>query len=171
VREIEIKIRVDDLEAVRRRLLALGAKILKERYDEENTLYDWPDRRLTKSRQALRVRRINRKTFLTFKGVPEKSRRFKIRMEHETEIRNGKDFVRILQNLGFVPVFRYAKHRTVLGQGTLKICLDETVLGYFLEFEGDREKIVRLARALGYPPSAWIRQDYVELLIAAGRGG
>lgn len=169
--EIEVKVRVDDLDSVRGRLLALGAKILQERHGEENTLYDLPGRPLTARREAFRVRRVGRKTFLTFKGAPQKSRRFKIRTEHETEVRNGKAFVRILRALGFAPVFRYAKHRTVLGLGTLKVCLDETVIGPFVEFEGEREKIVRLARTLGFPQASWIRKDYVQLLLEAGRQG
>jgi adenylate cyclase class 2 len=171
VREVEVKVRVDDLDAVRGRLLALGAALLKERYHEENTLYDRRDRRLTERREALRVRRIGRKTFVTFKGAPEKSRRFKIRTEHETEVRNGKAFVRILQALGFVPLVRYAKDRTVLGKGTLKICLDKTTFGSFVEFEGEREKIVRMAKALEFPQKDWIRKDYVQLLIEAGQVG
>jgi len=163
--EIEVKVRVEDLDPVRRRLLGLGAKILKERHAEENTLYDGRDRHLTGRREALRVRKIGRKTFLTFKGAPLKSRRFKIR------ISNGKAFVKILQALGFVRVFRYTKHRTVLSLGKLKICLDETAAGRFIEIEGDREKIVRLARTLGFPQTAWIRRDYIQLLKEVGHEG
>jgi adenylate cyclase class 2 len=169
--EVEVKVRVDDLESIRRRLLAQGAKILKERHLEENTLYDWPDRRLTVRREALRVRRVNRKTTLTFKGAPEKSRRFKVRFEHETDVRNAKGLARILRALGLVAVFRYAKHRTVLGLGPVKICLDETAVGSFVELEGERQKIVRAARALGFPQAGWIRRDYIQLLVEAGYKG
>lgn len=164
MREIEVKVRVGDLAAVRARLLDLGARIDKERHHEENTLFDFRDGRLTERREALRVRRIGRKAFLTFKGPPEKSRRFKIRLELETEVRDGKAFVRILSALGFVPVFRYEKRRTVLRKKTLKICLDETAAGTFVEFEGEREKIVRMARVLGFPQKDWIKKDYVQLL-------
>jgi len=169
--EIEVKVRVDDLEPVRRRLVALGAKLLKDRHLEENTLYDWPDRRLTGRREALRVRRVGRKTFLTFKGAPEKSRRFKVRTEHETEVCNGKALVKVLQALGFAAVFRYDKRRTVLGLGHVKICLDETSVGTFVELEGEREKIVRASRALGFPQAEWIRKDYIQLLLEAGFKG
>jgi adenylate cyclase class 2 len=165
--EIEVKVRVADLKAFRERLLALGAKVWKERYHEENTLYDHRDGRLRAGREALRLRRAGRKVFLTYKGAPQKSRKFKIRTEYETEVRNGRDFVRILQALDFVPVVGYEKHRTVLRKGTLKICLDETDAGPFVEFEGEREKIARMAEALGLPKAAWIKKDYPALLAEA----
>lgn len=166
--EIEIKVRVDDLAALQARLAAMGAAVVQERHREENVLYDFRDKRLAGGRQALRLRRVGRKAFLTFKGAPEKSRRFKIRTEYETEVRNGRQLVRILQSLGLVEAVRYEKFRTVLRLGTLTICLDETRAGTFAEFEGEREKITRIARALNIPSSEWIRKSYLTLLREAG---
>jgi adenylate cyclase class 2 len=169
VREIEVKVRVPDLGPIRQRLLELGAVVGQERHHETNTLYDDRDRRLTGRREALRVRRIGRKTTLTFKGAPEKSRRFKIRPEFETNVQDRGALVKILRALGLVETVRYEKYRTVLRKGTLKICLDETAAGSFVEFEGDREKIVRMAKALGFPRKDWIKDDYVRLLAEAGK--
>jgi len=166
--ETEMKVRVADLAALRTRLLAMGAVVAQERHREENILYDFRDKRLTGKREALRVRRIGRKTFLTFKGAPEKSRRFKIRTEYETEARNGRQLIRILQALDLAETVRYEKFRTVLRQGNLKICLDETKAGNFAEFEGEREKIVRIARTLDMPQADWIRKSYLTLLREAG---
>jgi len=168
VTEIEIKIRVDDLAPLRARLLTMGASVMKERHFEENTLYDFRDRKLTERREALRVRRVGRKSFLTFKGAPQKSRRYKIRTEFETEARNGRHLVRILQSLDLIQVVHYEKYRTILRKGTLKICLDETKAGLFVEFEGDREKIARMAKALEMPSKDWIQKDYITLLKDAG---
>jgi predicted adenylyl cyclase CyaB len=167
--EIEVKVRVEDLAAVQNRLLSLGATVFKERHFEENTLYDFADRRLTGRGEALRVRKIGRKAFLTFKGTPHKSRKYKIRTEYETEARNPRDLVRLLQALGFVAVARYEKHRTELKKGTLTICLDETKIGTFVEFEGERETIARMARTLGMPKESWIKKSYPTLLREAGR--
>lgn len=167
--EIEIKVRVDDLPALRARLVALGAAVVKERHFEENTLYDFRDRRLAERREALRVRKVGRKAFLTFKGTPQKSRKFKIRTEYETEARNARDLVRILQALGFAAAARYEKYRTVLKKGTLTICLDETAVGTFVEFEGERETIARMARTLEMPKETWIQKSYLTLLREAGK--
>jgi adenylate cyclase class 2 len=168
VTEIEVKVRVEDLAALRARVLSLGAVVWKERHFEENTLYDFRDGRLAGRSEALRVRKIGRKAFLTFKGAPQKSRKFKIRTEYETEARNPRDLVRILQALGYIPTVRYEKHRTVLRKGTLEICLDETRAGTFVEFEGEREKIARMARTLDLPKKDWIRKSYIALLMEAG---
>jgi adenylate cyclase class 2 len=168
VTEIEVKVRVDDLTALRARLMTMGATVMKERHFEENTLYDFRDRRLAGRREALRVRKVGRKAYLTYKGPPQKSRKYKIRTEYETEARNARHLIRILQSLDLIPVVHYEKYRTVLRKGTLKICLDETRAGSFVEFEGEREKIARMARTLEMPKKDWIQKDYIALFKDAG---
>ena len=162
--EIEVKVRVKDPASARQAILKSGAKLEKERYPEENTLFDLPSRVLTEKRCALRLRRAGRKVFLTFKGAPQKSRRFKVREEHETEVRDEKAMRQILRGLGFVAVFRYEKSRTTFRRGRLKISLDETAAGAYLEFEGERSDIVKYARTLGFSSADMIKQDYVEIL-------
>jgi adenylate cyclase class 2 len=112
----------------------------------------------------LRLRRAGRKAFLTFKGAPQKSRRFKVREEHETEVKNEKALRQILKGLGFVPAFRYTKSRTTFRKGRLRISLDETAAGDFLELEGERSDIARYARTLGFSSAEMIKQDYVQIL-------
>ena len=167
--EIEVKVRVKDAAAMRQALLRSGAQLEKERYPEENTLFDLPSRVLTEKKCALRLRRAGRKVFLTFKGAPQKSRRFKVREEHETEVRNEKALRRILRGLGFVAVFRYEKSRTTFRRGRLRISLDETAAGVFCEFEGKRSDIVRYARTLGFSSAEMIKQDYVQILQQQGK--
>jgi adenylate cyclase class 2 len=162
--EIEVKIRVDDIKKTREKILELGAKLEKERFYEENTLYDFTSKTLYKKRQALRLRKINKKSFLTFKGAPQKSRKFKIREEHETEVKNEKQLRKILKSLGFVPIFNYEKHRTVCRKKNLKISLDETSVGNFIELEGKREEIVKFATALGVSKKEFIKLDYIQLI-------
>lgn len=162
--EIEVKIEVSDPETIKEKLFSLGAKLEKERFFEENTLYDFPSQPLYKSSQALRLRKINKKFFLTFKGSPQKSRKFKVREEYETEIKNGKEFQKILKRLRLKPVFNYKKHRSLFRKKGLKICLDETEVGNFLELEGKREQIVRFASALGFSKKEFIKLDYIQMI-------
>lgn len=169
--EAEVKVRVKDVVAVREAILRSGARLEKERYSEENTLFDLRSRVLTSKKSALRLRRAGRKVFLTFKGAPQKSRRFKVREEYETEVRNEKAMRRILRGLGFVAVFRYEKSRTVFRRGSLRICLDETSAGAFCEFEGEKSDIVRYARSLGFSSAEMIKQDYVQILQGRERKG
>ena len=162
--EIEVKIRIDDIKNLGEKILGLGAKLEKERFYEENTLYDFPSKTLYKKRQALRLRRMNKKSFLTFKGPPQKSRKFKIREEHESEVKNEKQLRKILKSLGFIPVFNYEKYRTVYRKKSLKISLDEMSIGNFIELEGEREEIVKFANALGVSKKEFIKLDYIQLI-------
>jgi adenylate cyclase class 2 len=167
--EIEVKIRRDDAAAAREQLLKLGARLEKERARETNTLYDFREKSLTSQRQALRLRTVGKKCFLTFKGTPQKSRRFKVREEFEVEVRGEKRARKILQALGLIPVFRYEKYRTVFRRDRLKICLDETSLGVFVELEGERSRIIRLVKLWGVSQAELITLDYVQLYQQAGR--
>jgi adenylate cyclase class 2 len=162
--EIEVKIKISDIEETVSKITQLGAHLHKERQFETNTLYDFPSRSLYQKKQALRIRKINKKTFLTFKGPPQKSRKFKVREEFETEVKNEKKLKQIMKSIGLVPSFKYEKFRSVYRQKKLKICLDETSIGNFLELEGERGEIVRAAKALGFSKKEFIKKDYVQLL-------
>jgi adenylate cyclase class 2 len=162
--EIEVKIRIIDIKNLEEKIMQLGAKLEKERFYEKNTLYDFPSKILYKKRQALRLRKMNKKSFLTFKGPPQKSRKFKIREEYEAEVKNEKQVRKILKSLGFIPVFTYEKHRTVYRKKSLKISLDETSIGNFIELEGKREEIVKFANALGVSKKEFIKLDYIQLI-------
>ena len=107
---------------------------------------------------------MNKKSFLTFKGPPQKSRKFKIKEEYETEVKNEKQLRKILKFLGLTPVFNYQKYRTVYRKKHLKISLDETSIGNFIELEGKREEIVKFAKALGASKKEFIKLDYIQLM-------
>jgi hypothetical protein len=47
--------------------------------------------------------------------------------------------------------------------------LDETPIGFFVEFEGERENIARLARRLQIPKARWVKTDYVHLMKNRGK--
>lgn len=162
--EIEVKIRIGDVRAVRDKLLALGAVLARDRAIEDSVLYDFPSGALAAGRRALRLRRSGRRTTLTFKGSPRKSRSFKVREEFETGATDAGQLRKILKALGLQPTVSYSKHRTQFRRGRLNICLDETSAGAFLELEGERHEIVRFAGSLGFGRADFIRADYVEIL-------
>ena len=162
--EIEVKIRVDDIKAVREKILGLGAVVARERHLEENVLFDFDPPALRPARRALRLRIAGRRATLTFKGEPQKSRSFKVREDFETQVRDPQETRRILKALGLTEGFAYRKHRTVLRKSRLTICLDETAAGDFLELEGERHEITRFARALGFGRADFITRSYVEML-------
>ena len=198
--EVEIKLRVKDVSALRRRLKQLNAKEISPRTHEFNTLYDTPKKDLARRGQLIRIRteqpspRPSRKNrpqptsaILTYKGPPQAQRRarsaihssrnngrYKVREEAEVTVSDEEQARRILNALGHRPVFRYEKFRTTYvhpGIRNLKIELDETPIGTFLELEGSPSAIDRVSRLLGFSPSDYITQSYGALHIAAHRLG
>jgi len=193
--EVEIKLRVTDVPALRRRLRQLNAREVSSRTHESNTLYDTAKKDLACRGQLIRIRveqpspernRHDRprpaRIILTFKGPPRsalrvrptsgrprKNSRYKVREEVEVTVSGVEEMRRILHALGLRPSFRYEKFRTTYalpGLRDLKIEFDETAIGTFLELEGSPPAIDRIAGLLGYSHSDYITQTYGALYLA-----
>src|SRR4029077_10049652 len=96
--EIEIKFRVDHLQALNRRLRKSGFRLLTPRTHEINTLYDLPGQLLRKRGELLRLRRYGPEWLLTHKAKG-KVGRHKTRVETETKIADGAKMEAILRAL------------------------------------------------------------------------
>jgi adenylate cyclase class 2 len=92
-------------------------------------------------------------------------------VELETEILEPRALQSILEILGFRPVFRYQKYRVQYRQPGRQggprgeVSLDETPVGNFLELEGSRAWIDRVARRLGYSRSDYLTASYGALYL------
>lgn len=169
--EIEIKLRVTSLQAMKRRLKAAGFTQSSPRMHERNVLYDFPDRSLAKADCALRLRSAGARHWLTFKGNPSRSRKYKIREEIETTVGDARQVNGILHALRLHPVFAYEKHRTTFTANSARtrgkppsVALDETAAGDYVELEGPRKWIDRLSSRLGYREADYVTASYVSLL-------
>jgi adenylate cyclase class 2 len=178
-REIEIKLRVDDVPTVIGKIDAIGATV-EGRVLERNTLYDTVHGDLRRTGRLLRlridtpagskaIRAGKARALLTFKApAPAAGRsRYKEKLESEVPIRDPERWARDLRALGFRPSFRYEKFRSTFTLPGVHICLDETPIGAFLELEGIPTAIDRAARRLGYGPQGYIRGTYWDLYAAA----
>ena len=99
---------------------------------------------------------------------PAPGERYKVREEHELRIADHEEMPRILEALGLRPWFRYEKFRTTYGLpgiAHLKVELDETPVGLFLEIEGERGAIDRAAELLGFARSDYIDGSYGALFM------
>lgn len=185
--EVEVKLRVADISEVRRRLRRLHARVLRPRIHEWNTLYDAPGKTLGRQGKLIRIRmerpapRGRQETphsparvVLTYKGPPAPplgkksgmSRRYKVRKEFEITIGNSEQMSNLLAELHLRPVFRYEKFRTTYSLqslANLKIELDETPIGVYLELEGPPPAIDRMAHLLGYSLGDYIVGTYGSL--------
>jgi adenylate cyclase class 2 len=93
---------------------------------------------------------------------------YKVREEHELRISDAQEIRRILGGLGFRQWFRYEKFRTTYrlpGIKNLKLEVDETPIGVFLELEGPRREIDCAAERLGFSREEYINKSYGELFM------
>jgi adenylate cyclase, class 2 len=191
--EIEIKLAIEDIAALRTKLRKLRAKAAP-RVFERNELFDTPQDDLRGSGRLLRIRietmapgnairpprstGANSRGVLTFKspieGIdPAAPRRYKQRQELEINFQPAGNLEPILRALGFRPGFRYEKFRTrytLTNVKGLHLDLDETPIGNYLELEGPPSAIDRAARLLGFNPEHYITSTYWDLYVAHCRG-
>lgn len=161
--EVEIKVPARDLGAVRNKLRDEGAQPLTPAHFESNDLYDRGDGELANRGCALRLRRTDGGSTLTFKGLARFEAGIKTREERETTVSDPEEMERILAALGLERRFRYEKRREEWELEGCAIALDETPIGDFAEVEGEPPAIRRVLQRLGLDFSQAILDSYAEL--------
>jgi adenylate cyclase class 2 len=165
--EIEVKLACDDLDRLRNAGYEL--KLEKPRHFEDNWLLDFPDESLFKQGDALRVRSVNGRGTVTYKGIVKETyeSRLKVREEIETNVTDPQKMIELFERLGFRRSFRYQKYRTgytvTHENAAFKVVLDETPMGRFIEIEGDEADVLKALDAAGFSTDDIIRQSYPEL--------
>lgn len=161
--EQEAKFRLGSADECASKLGALGARVEKPRHFEANILYDFPDERVSKRDEALRLRRVDDEAWLTWKGPQHGSGRIKKRRELETHVDDGDAVEGILEALGACECFRYEKYRACYRLRDALVTLDETPIGVFLEIEATPVLIAELASALDLAMENAINLSYPRL--------
>ena len=165
--EVEAKFQIDDLAAVKARLLALGGKITKARIYEKNTVYDDAAESLKNSQRLIRLRQ-DEKIKLTFKGpAPAEVERLteaKVREEIELEVADFDKMEQIIGRLGYSPAVVYEKYRETIQVGEVEAVLDELPYGNFVELEGSESAIKALAADCKIAWETRLNTNYLSLL-------
>ncbi|HXV78128.1 MAG TPA: class IV adenylate cyclase [Candidatus Polarisedimenticolaceae bacterium] len=162
-REVEVKLRFDSAEQARSRFEPLGLRLAQARHFEDNVVYDREHEPLVAAGKLLRLRTRGDTSIVTYKAPIAGTHRHKVREEHESIVLDAGAVERILAGLGFRPVYRYQKYRTLYEREGLHLCLDETPIGCFVELEGSPGAIDRAARELGVAPDEYVLLTYREL--------
>ena len=148
--EIETKFKVSDPGRMRRNITRIGARLMS-RALEQDVYYGKEEKGFGGT--VIRLRKINGKrgVFTVKLSVSRKAYGvFKVKEELEVCIEDVKTFGRMLPALGLVPRFVKEKRRESYALGKAKILLDELpFVGWYLEIEGTRKDITRLAKRLG----------------------
>lgn len=178
--EVEIKLPVQNLEEIRKKLLESGFR--EESLIEERDRYFDNDRgEIRAGQEALRVRETRdcltgkTRAQMNFKGRKLDDRTM-TRKELETEVEDGNVCREILQAIGYRPVEpEVIKVRRMLVKESVTACLDSVHgLGDFLELEilTDREEkreqalghIEDILKEMGYQISDTVRTSYLSML-------
>jgi adenylate cyclase class 2 len=169
--EIEVKIRVERLEPWREKLRRLEAELECPRVLERNLVFDTARQRLKKRGILLRLRRLEAGSVLTMKIPVQQNSRYKMREEIEAEVSDFSKMEKILLGIGFRTFFVYEKYREVFKRKGIRVMLDETPIGNFLEIEGEPAGIDALAAELGFSAKDYITDSYHRLFLLCGRSG
>jgi adenylate cyclase, class 2 len=163
--EIEIKIAIGNADAFGLQLQELGARLLSSRHFEDNHIWDFPDDRLQKHQELIRIRIVDGRGVMTYKGPPLPEGIFKIREELETKIGSADIALQILARLGMKVRFRYQKYRREYEIDKVIVSIDETPIGNYAELEGSEASILNLARKMGIDSLEFLRASYYSLYV------
>ncbi|MEM0150313.1 MAG: class IV adenylate cyclase [Thermoplasmata archaeon] len=164
--EIEIKSKVENLEDLEKKIVLLGAVFLGTEF-QNDWYFKHPCRDFSITDEALRVRDVNGKLFLTYKGKRIDN---ETKTRKEIEITVDSNIFKILEYLGFEIFMNIKKVRKNYGLDNVKISLDYVEnLGNFIEMEvhGNYEegklKLFSLAEKLSLKKIE--RRSYLEMLV------
>jgi adenylate cyclase class 2 len=160
--EQEVKLAFESVEAAERAVDRAGGRLAVSRRPLADTLFDTQDGALRRRHSALRLRRDGTRTLVTYKGPPAASP-VKSREELETSMGHAETATAILEALGFRPWFQYEKHRAEYVLGAVRIAIDETPMGVFIEIEGPPDDIAQTTALLGRTTDDYCLESYPAL--------
>jgi adenylate cyclase class 2 len=168
--EIEAKMRVDDLDAVRARLRKFGARLVGD-YLESNIFFDRPKRSLLKRGSGLRLRRMRDQrthkdtNVITYKGKLQRGR-LKTREEIETSVEDFDATIALLEAIGFQQMLLFEKKRQSWKLDDCEIELDELPhIGRFVEIEGPGERaVMKVREKLELDDVALVKTGYASMV-------
>jgi len=170
--EIELRLAITNPRGLEERLRATGARVIGQGL-VRTTAYDFPDRRLRRGRQTLRVREDWTGTTLTAK-VPltresdEDAGLAKARHEINVPLAPGlgSDVHLLLQSIGLHETLRYEKTRTSWELSGARIDIDLLADGgaCYVEIEADTPEIARVRAQLGLDDAPVETRSYFDIV-------
>ncbi len=169
--EVEIKIKAYNPEAVKKKIAELGGKFLALE-KQVDIYFNHPGRDFGETDEALRLRQVNGRVELTYKGR-KIDNITKSREEITVEVDDLELAKNILVKLGFSPVREVVKEREVYTLGDYLVMVDNVEkLGTYVEIEKKSEgytaeELLKFVESLSLNPKEVERKSYLELLLEA----
>ncbi len=161
--ELEVKLCLTDLPALKARLESLGARLIQPRTHENNLRFDTPGGDLTRSFQVLRLRQDSA-VRITYKGPSDYIEGVRSRREIEFLVGDFEAARALFEALGYQVSVIYEKYRAAYVLEGVEITLDELPYGDFIEIEGpDAKSIHAVAQELVVDWGARIPESYTVL--------
>lgn len=161
--EVEVKLGVDDLDEIARRLESAGANLTAARVYERNVRYESAADDLSERGVVLRMRQDTRARLTYKEPVAQINGGMNTRFEAEVVVDNFDTMALILERLGFMPYMVYEKYRTTYVLDNVEIVLDELPYGTFIEIEGAPDAINQMIDKLGLSTARRYIQNYIGL--------
>ena len=163
--ETEIKIKLEDPEKIRQKILLLGAKGLVK--NGEFDIYF--DTEIEGSRKGIFVKRLRLqgdKATLCYKGPRKIDGITKERLEIEDFVQDFEKMREILRAWGHKEGEKTEKIRETFEYKDCKILIDKLpFLGFWLEIEGEKEKILEIAKGLELDLAKTEKRHYGEIFV------
>lgn len=167
--EVEIKVKANNPESIRKRIAELNGSFiaLEKQFD---IYFNHPCRDFGKTDEALRLRKVNGKVELTYKGKKIDAVT-KSREELTAEADDFESVRKILMRLGFSQVREVVKEREVYSLGEYLVMIDSVEgLGKYVEVEKKSSsytpgELIEFIESLGLNPEGVERKSYLELLL------
>lgn len=176
--EVEIKVKIEDIEDIVERLKKLDALIEKPK-KQVDCYFMRKDHEMGTYRAGdfiVRIRDCEKGKFLTYKEITDRKGIWK---EHEVKIDNLREMESILKSIGLIEVFKINKERISGKVGKFSFNVDNVKeLGKYIEVElieddGEKaqEKIKDFYQKLGISKDQLERRGYGELWQEKHGGG
>jgi adenylate cyclase class 2 len=172
--EVEVKFRIDKLDEIEEKVKKM-ARFVTEKI-ERDLYFNFLYKDFKESDEALRIRSDVEGVTITYKS-PKLDDETKSREEIKIKIDSYENGILLLKKLGFVPIGEVVKKRRIYKIDDALICLDNVEeLGNFVEIEIEtsdfdiaKEKVLEIAKILGFNVKQSIRTSYLEMLEAMKR--
>jgi adenylate cyclase, class 2 len=167
--EIEVKILEIDRKKVEETLTSLGAKKIFDS-DIQTIFFDFPDSKIVKAKDVLRLRKEEGKAELTYKKV-HATQTAKEADEYSVDVSSLEETRKILENLGLRETENMLKHRISYKLDNVRFDIDRYMENYsfvpeFMEIEAENNDLIaKYAELLGFKPKdclPWSTYDIVK---------
>src|SRR5258707_1973288 len=161
--ETEVKVHVNDLSSIERKLQALHAELSAARVYERDLRYEDAKNTFTSAKRVLRLRQDTRARLTYKEPLNEDAQDSASRTELEITVSDFDTTDLLLQKIGFHLSWIYEKYRTTYKLFDCEIVLDEMPFGKFIEVEGEADDIERVLKALNLADAHRITESYSDL--------